>query len=876
MDFPSRTPLNSRSNRPRYAPTPMSFASSVMLTPSKPRYEPDSDTPVPSSVKRERPPGNITPSCISLAKRALIPSTSSCEPLHRINIESNAWTYNTTDANVAGNTGCSPESADTSQDDLALVKSFQDFCDAKLRGLRSVHEADQARARLQKEEIHLWTLERHTWDLVQRLLEFRLGQPDEALIERAGRFHAYSGDWKLVQRASNLDTQLQERTLVVAWLEAIAPPFRGIEAQPGHWSNTAMHVPLGTVSDSIITQMDPDAPNRQKRRLVEEDQIYQEEFNKAIFECIRRGNHEKAWELADNSGHYWKTASMLGGILYRDSVLDDPASEDSDVMEDAIDEGNHNRDLWKAVCYTMANDESFDKYERALYAILSGDTQNALPVCETWEDVVWLHYRVLVGRDLEDALRQHPRSSNGDDAGDDMVTLRLPTQTKDPASIFMDLCHGTRPDLRDAANEQIRLLQSHFIMDRLDEYLQSLVALIPDSEVRKSMTFTKQLSTSLRMAVHLVLILRNAERPVNEDVSDLLIRKYIQMLISGRRHKHIALFTRSLPREEQTNVYSHFLADCMESKDVRHQYFRQAFQHGLDYHEICRQTVKIILERGILNEPIPPNALAVQLTSDLNHPVSDSDAVMIRALEWVAFEEQQLQDLVGYCNALLRRFLIQGRMNAAKETIKAVPHHVIPPQWAARRVTPQIQSDNISADRVKSKTEQLTEEYFQYFSLLEVYGLYGEWISETSRLPATGGNSGIMDPGLAAHVRKVTKELENKIMAFLNEEWILVGEVTDGSVNGDFDKDSRLLRELYIPEVVLILHRILFDTRDIEAGNLDKSLRIAEIVARPNGPWKEMRRANKLDAFMQLLRQSAMNALGSHSSTTPWSSSNTV
>ena len=44
----------------------------------------------------------------------------------------------------------------------------------------------------------------------------------------------------------------------------------------------------------------------------------------------------------------------------------------------------------------MAKDELFNSYERAIYAALSGDLKQLLPVCDTWEDTVWAYFRVMV------------------------------------------------------------------------------------------------------------------------------------------------------------------------------------------------------------------------------------------------------------------------------------------------------------------------------------------------------------------------------------------------------------------------------------------------------------------------------------------------
>jgi nuclear pore complex protein Nup107 len=74
-----------------------------------------------------------------------------------------------------------------------------------------------------------------------------------------------------------------------------------------------------------------------------------------------------------------------------------PETDDADQIEVDLEiEGNQNHTLWKATCYALASDNSFDLYERAVYAALAGDVTNVLPVCESWEDYVWAHYNAMV------------------------------------------------------------------------------------------------------------------------------------------------------------------------------------------------------------------------------------------------------------------------------------------------------------------------------------------------------------------------------------------------------------------------------------------------------------------------------------------------
>ncbi|XP_010132235.1 PREDICTED: nuclear pore complex protein Nup107-like, partial [Buceros rhinoceros silvestris] len=49
--------------------------------------------------------------------------------------------------------------------------------------------------------------------------------------------------------------------------------------------------------------------------------------------------------------------------------------------------------------------EQFNRYERAIYAALSGNLKQLLPVCESWEDTVWAYFRVMVDTLVEQEIR---------------------------------------------------------------------------------------------------------------------------------------------------------------------------------------------------------------------------------------------------------------------------------------------------------------------------------------------------------------------------------------------------------------------------------------------------------------------------------------
>uniref|UniRef100_H2YVP2 Nuclear pore complex protein n=1 Tax=Ciona savignyi TaxID=51511 RepID=H2YVP2_CIOSA len=69
-------------------------------------------------------------------------------------------------------------------------------------------------------------------------------------------------------------------------------------------------------------------------------------------------------------------------------------------------EGNPHRDLWKAACWAMSKDETYNPHERALYGALCGNLSAMLEVSSSWEDHLWSHYKTMVDMATERHVQQ--------------------------------------------------------------------------------------------------------------------------------------------------------------------------------------------------------------------------------------------------------------------------------------------------------------------------------------------------------------------------------------------------------------------------------------------------------------------------------------
>jgi nuclear pore complex protein Nup107 len=120
---------------------------------------------------------------------------------------------------------------------------------------------------------------------------------------------------------------------------------------------------------------------------------------------------DKAILMCESNDQPWRAASLRGGIYRSDYELDVEYEQNNLNNIETLNEssGNSNRILWKFTCYTLAQQDIFDPYERALYAVLSGDFDNILPVVNTWEDYVWAYYSVLIEHELDRKIQEESR-----------------------------------------------------------------------------------------------------------------------------------------------------------------------------------------------------------------------------------------------------------------------------------------------------------------------------------------------------------------------------------------------------------------------------------------------------------------------------------
>uniref|UniRef100_A0A8C9JTP1 Nuclear pore complex protein n=1 Tax=Panthera tigris altaica TaxID=74533 RepID=A0A8C9JTP1_PANTA len=406
-----------------------------------------------------------------------------------------------------------------------LVEEYENICSSQVNILsKIVSRATPGLQKFSKTASMLWLLQQEmvTWRLLASLYRDRI----QSALEDENMFvlSALNASEKVVvETLFQRDPLVRQSQLVVDWLESIAKDEIGdfsdnIEfyAKSVYWENTLhtlkqRQLPsyIGSVRP-LVTELDPDAPIRQKMPLDDLDREDEVRLLKYLFTLIRAGMTEEAQRLCKRCGQAWRAATLEGWKLYHD-----PNVNGGTELEPV--EGNPYRVIWKISCWRMAEDELFNRYERAIYAALSGNLKQLLPVCDTWEDTVWAYFRVMVDSLVEQEIRTSVLTLD--------ETEELPREYLEVnwtlEKVFEELQATDKKRVLEENQEHYHIVQKFLILGDIDGLMGE---------------FNKWLSKSrnnlpghlLRFMTHLILFFRTLGLQTKEEVSIEVLKAYIQ------------------------------------------------------------------------------------------------------------------------------------------------------------------------------------------------------------------------------------------------------------------------------------------------------------------------------------------------------------
>nr|XP_040136272.1 nuclear pore complex protein Nup107 isoform X1 [Ictidomys tridecemlineatus] len=740
-----------------------------------------------------------------------------------------------------------------------LVEEYENICGSQVNILsKIVSRATPGLQKFSKTASMLWLLQQEmvTWRLLASLYRDRIQSSleDENMFAIAG---INASEKTVVEALFQRDSLVRQSQLVVDWLESIAKDEIGdfsdnIEfyAKSVYWENTLHTLKqrqlasyMGSVRP-LVTELDPDAPIRQKMPLDDLDREDEVRLLKYLFTLIRAGMTEEAQRLCKRCGQAWRAATLEGWKLYHD-----PNVNGGTELEPV--EGNPYRRIWKISCWRMAEDELFNKYERAIYAALSGNLKQLLPVCDTWEDTVWAYFRVMVDSLVEQEIRTSVMTLD--------ITEELPREYLEAnwtlEKVFEELQATDKKRVLEENQEHYHIVQKFLILGDIDGLMDE---------------FSKWLSKSrsnlpghlLRFMTHLILFFRTLGLQTKEEVSIEILKTYIQLLINEKHTNLIAFYTCHLPQDLAVAQYALFLEGVTEFEQ-RHHCLELAKEADLDVATITKTVVENIRKKddGEFSHH--------DLAPSLDTATTEEDRLKIDVIDWLVFDPAQRAEALKQGNAIMRKFLASKKHEAAKEVFVKIPQDSIAEiynQWEEQGMESPLPAEDDNAIR----------EHLCIRAYLEAHETFNEWFKHMNSTPQKPTlipqptftekvayehkeKKYEMDYGIwKGHLDALTADVKEKmynVLLFVDGGW-MVDVREDAEEDHERTHQMVLLRKLCLPMLCFLLHTILHST-----GQYQECLQLADMVSSERHKLYLVFSKEELRKLLQKLRESSLMLL---------------
>jgi nuclear pore complex protein Nup107 len=302
-----------------------------------------------------------------------------------------------------------------------------------------------------EEELRRLQLEVDTWDLLLNLIAVddpaALAHVKDTQKSVFQNLHRYSTDREIWDQFLDADNYATECVMIMKWLEAKSKSssqqldslIESLESQAdrgsGLWAHGWLYTKesikgqkrlrawpqplepgdpglLATLLSSenkepLITQLDPDAMIRQKQGLQKQDQFYEQATWLTCWKMLRQGETwTKIQEWSQERLESWRAVSLCGSSIEKQS-----SSSVKTPIDDSMTRmmNCRSQDTWRAACSALARNPNTGDYEKAVYALLSGETEPAYRVCKSWDDHLYVFYNHILLSRYRDFCAQFSR-----------------------------------------------------------------------------------------------------------------------------------------------------------------------------------------------------------------------------------------------------------------------------------------------------------------------------------------------------------------------------------------------------------------------------------------------------------------------------------
>ncbi|KAF2744223.1 nuclear pore complex protein-like protein Nup107 [Sporormia fimetaria CBS 119925] len=610
------------------------------------------------------------------------------------------------------------------------------------------------------QELRHWQTEAATWDLLRVLIEHYHPEPGtdpavekQAQLDALGETYRYSENNGIWDRFVLQDDVAKEKVLVLRWLERTARNSESdidsitqqLEAHSGKathvwtsgWLDTKSKIKQlkrlqgadSALSDDftglrtadrlheMVTQLDPDAPARQKRALEKSDEFYERALWMVCYEMLRRGiPYKDITEWCKDRSEGWRGVSLGAADESRPDGVPNISGPTMGY-------------LFRRMCFYAAKGAR-TQYEAAAYALLSGDYKEVEEVCRTFDDHLYARYNaLLLSRFDEYLLKTYPdrlpqslvQKFGFSDAVANLGAwetshsrvINLMQQGKDSAALSllpMKLIQGGLIG-RNLDELTYKVGVAIAILLEKDNRATSLILDPEDSDtegssllgVRKSVpSDSRKISAephykalasdphALRVLVHVFIVLHkglglyNREEHAERAALDNVIVAYIEILRISKRFYLIPLYAAQLEGDRCYHCLARILPEINDPEEQRNMVGLME-QYKIDPVRVVTENYLLVsnnilhknkanIERYSILEPTqdqdwlwPGKRIQPEFPGMKIEP--DDEAVM-ESLRWHLHLDKEMDETFNLLHSGLVHFLLTGRVGAAIQLVE--------------------------------------------------------------------------------------------------------------------------------------------------------------------------------------------------------------
>ncbi|CAK9799994.1 Nuclear pore complex protein Nup107 [Anthophora plagiata] len=713
-----------------------------------------------------------------------------------------------------------------------FIQNCSDTLDI-MRGMQSKVEIKE----ISEEEVSLEN-ERNTWRLIYCLYQNRINSLNfpTPMEDDSEESTTYISEKAVIDNLFKTESYIREYQLIIDWLEKNAldqadkyPTAEHFTDKTLAWENTVRQlltqkdkeqIPFHS-SRPLVSSLDPDAPIRENKPLHDLDREDDARLEKRMFIEVRCGRLQKAQALAEHCGQPWRAASLLGWIPYHDPNYNNPLAD----MKLPI-QGNPNRSLWKLCAWELSQDKRVGLFYRAVYASLCGNVQQMLQVATSWQDGLWAYIKSLLDIKVEREVRDlviKSFTNMPDDYWKNEILLK---------DVFKELHASKNPIICAQANEPDHLIQKYIILDQIPKLMKEIENMIDTNTCDPHF---------LRFLAHLIFFFRQIGKNAKDTIGDKVLLAYVRVLIEMDDPVLIAFYTAMLPQELQVTNYASYL-ERIKDLEQRKKCLAAAEDANLNVEAITKLVVESIRSKNVDID-----------TTDLKGTVSEADMEKINALDWLIFYQSQREEALWQTNALIRFFLTNNKIDAARKAFNKIPSDTIESVMAEYPTMEGTLTNLTITNNLSKRASSAIREYLCYKTYLDAQEGFTEWFSHyhhgkptpLEELPpyATFTDKVAYDHKKAQynvemerwkatmqHHTKAVKQLLFNVLLFPDGGWLVdSNNYSDESLTQEEESrehQMEILRQLCIPKITLLLHSVMSEMNE-HAG----CIQLADILA---------------------------------------------